>query len=212
MNLSRWFYKATAGVEDFVEGADDEEITSRRNYVYWTIDHSSFQKWVVFVAGVGFFTDAYDLFALNVVLPILGFVYWDGEIPQSYETALICATLAGTLIGQVLFGVLADIHGRRKIYGLELLVVIFATLGVAMSATGERKSMDIVGWLIFWRFTMGIGRDSSRSSHRVFYAHPSTKVLGGTILSARSSVVNSRLGGIVLVCWLLSSFASPSVN
>lgn len=161
MNLSRWFYKATAGVEDFVEGADDNEISSRRNYVYYTIDNSSFQKWVVFVAGVGFFTDAYDLFALNVVLPILGFVYWGGEIPQSYETALICATLAGTLIGQVLFGVLADMYGRRKMYGLELFVVICATLGVAMSATGEKNSMNIVGWLIFWRFTMGIGRDFS---------------------------------------------------
>jgi hypothetical protein len=26
MNWSRWFYKATAGVEDFVEGADDDEV------------------------------------------------------------------------------------------------------------------------------------------------------------------------------------------
>jgi MFS transporter, PHS family, inorganic phosphate transporter len=133
------------------------QISSRRNYVYWTIDHSSFQKWVVFVAGVGFFTDAYDIFALNVVLPILDIVYWDGKIPQSYQTALICATLAGTLIGQVLFGVLADIYGRRKMYGLELLVVISATLGVAMSATGAKGSMNIMGWLIFWRIMMGIG-------------------------------------------------------
>lgn len=26
MNWSRWFYKATAGVEDFVESADDDEV------------------------------------------------------------------------------------------------------------------------------------------------------------------------------------------
>jgi MFS transporter, PHS family, inorganic phosphate transporter len=106
---------------------------------------------------VGFFTDAYDIFALNVVLPILDIVYWDGKIPQSYETALICATLAGTLIGQVLFGFLADMYGRRKMYGLELLVVVSATLGVAMSATGAKGSMSIMSWLVFWRFMMGIG-------------------------------------------------------
>lgn len=171
---SRWFYKATAGVEDFVQGADNNEvrfklleccplahihqINSRRNYVYWTIDNASFQKWVVFVAGVGFFTDSYDIFALNVVLPILDIVYFEGEIPDSYKSALILATLAGTLVGQVLFGVLGDMYGRRKMYGLELLIVIGATLGVAMSAKGEKGSMDIMGWLIFWRLMMGIGR------------------------------------------------------
>jgi Sugar (and other) transporter len=174
IDWSRWFYKATAGVEDFVEGADDDEvglkfkhihascwhafqINSRRNYVYWTIDNSPFQKWVVFVAGVGFFTDAYDIFALNVVLPILEIVYWNGKMPQSYETALIISTLVGTLIGQILFGFLADMYGRRKMYGLELLIVISATLGVAMSATGADGSMDIMGWLLFWRIMMGIG-------------------------------------------------------
>jgi hypothetical protein len=26
MGWSRWFYQATAGVEDFVEGADDDEV------------------------------------------------------------------------------------------------------------------------------------------------------------------------------------------
>jgi len=81
-------------------------------------------------------------------------------MPESYETALIVSTLAGTLIGQILFGFLADMYGRRKIYGLELLLVISATLGVAMSATGAEGSMDIMGWLLLWRTMMGIGAAS----------------------------------------------------
>jgi MFS family permease len=52
-------------------------------------------------------------------------------------------------------------YGRRKMYGLELLIVISATLGVAMSATGAEGSMDIMGWLLFWRVMMGIGAASS---------------------------------------------------
>lgn len=42
-------------------------------------------------------------------------------------------------------------------YGLELLIVISATIGVSMSATGAKGSMSIMGWLIFWRITSGIG-------------------------------------------------------
>jgi len=30
IDWSRWFYRATAGVEDFVEGADDDEVRLER--------------------------------------------------------------------------------------------------------------------------------------------------------------------------------------
>lgn len=71
-------------------------------------------SWVVVVAGVGFFTDAYCLFAVNMVLPILGIIYYNGTMPHNYETALSIVTLGGSIIGQVFFGLGADIWGRRK--------------------------------------------------------------------------------------------------
>lgn len=40
-------------------------------------------------------------------------------------------------------------------YGLELLLIIFATLAQAL--TSGSPSMDIVGLIIFWRVIMGIG-------------------------------------------------------
>jgi MFS family permease len=33
-------------------------------------------------------------------------------------------------MGQLLFGVLADVLGRRKLYGLEFVMTIFAILGL----------------------------------------------------------------------------------
>jgi hypothetical protein len=84
--------------------------------------------------------DAYDIFAFNVVL----IVYFDDKIPPSYETALIRVILAGTLIGQVVLGFLADWYERRKMYKLELLVVLSATLGVAMRSTGAKVSMNLM--------------------------------------------------------------------
>ena len=75
----------------------------------------------------------------------------------------------------LLFGVLGDIYGRRKMYGLELIILIIGTVGVLMSSTGyvplnklsgiqpetvdwgSYGSMNIQSWLLLWRFVTGIG-------------------------------------------------------
>jgi MFS transporter, PHS family, inorganic phosphate transporter len=61
----------------------------------------------------------------------------------------------GTVIGQVGFGILADIVGRKKMYGLELIVIIFATVAQALSSASP--GITITGVVIFWRVLMGIG-------------------------------------------------------
>ena len=40
-------------------------------------------------------------------------------------------------------------------YGLELILIIFATLAQAL--TSSSPSMSIVGVIIFWRVIMGVG-------------------------------------------------------
>jgi MFS transporter, PHS family, inorganic phosphate transporter len=53
------------------------------------------------VAGIGFFTDAYDLFAIGLVTNLLGIVYWQdaktgrGKIPTTADTAIKISTSAG---------------------------------------------------------------------------------------------------------------------
>lgn len=109
------------------------------------------------VAGVGFFTDAYSIFAVNMVLPILGIIYYGGKMPHNYETAISVVTLGGSIIGQIGFGLGADIWGRRKMYGLELVITIGATLGVVMASNGIDGSMSVMAWLLIWRCVLGIG-------------------------------------------------------
>jgi MFS transporter, PHS family, inorganic phosphate transporter len=112
---------------------------------------------VFFVSASGFFTDSYALFATNVILPSLAYLYWPTVTDGMPELGINVATSAGSLVGQVLFGVLADMFGRRKLYGLELVIVIFSTLGMAQASTGIYDSMNVLIWMIFWRFLMGIG-------------------------------------------------------
>lgn len=88
---------------------------------------------------------------------MLSTVYWRGNIPSIYTFSINIATLIGSMIGQVAFGILADMYGRRKMYGLELIVTITATLGFATVSPGVFSSMSVIGLLIFWRIIMGIG-------------------------------------------------------
>ncbi|KKA23888.1 Phosphate:H symporter [Rasamsonia emersonii CBS 393.64] len=114
----------------------------------------------IVVAGVGFFTDSYDIFAINMASAMLGVVFWlgasknPGKIPSSADTAIKVSTSGGTVIGQLLFGFLADRVGRKRMYGLELIIIIFSTLAQALSS--DSPGMSIVGVLIFWRVVMGI--------------------------------------------------------
>lgn len=84
---------------------------------------------------------------------MLGVAFWkSGTIPSNSDTAIKVATSGGTVLGQLGFGYLADVVGRKKMYGLELILIIFATLAQSLSAPSH--AISIVGILIFWRVLM----------------------------------------------------------
>lgn len=70
------------------------------------------------VAGVGFFTDSYDIFAVSLLTTMLGVVYYPGvgKMPTNSDTAIKLATSAGTVVGQFTFGALADIVCSWSLY------------------------------------------------------------------------------------------------
>jgi PHS family inorganic phosphate transporter-like MFS transporter len=109
---------------------------------------------VWFTSGMGFFTDAYDLFIIGIVLLLL-----EGSLPTSFHiasgNAFIGAGLLGSsaiiaaIFGQVIWGTLADKLGRKSIYGIE--AAILAT-GALLSAFAWSY------WSLFlFRFILGFG-------------------------------------------------------
>ncbi|KAG8935122.1 Inorganic phosphate transporter pho84 [Tulasnella sp. 418] len=78
-----------------------------------------------------------------------------GTLTPNQELGLKVATPVGTLVGQLLFGWLADVVGRKKMYGVELMLILVATFGQAIAGRGP--GANIFGVLIVWRFLMGIG-------------------------------------------------------
>ena len=111
--------------------ADVEDPLERRRLALEEIDKAGFgwtQVKMIMIAGVGFMTDSYDIFAINLSVNFLQWVYWNGTIPDSTNTLIKVATSVGTVIGQVGFGTVADIVGRKKIYGLESVSYTHLTL------------------------------------------------------------------------------------
>jgi MFS transporter, PHS family, inorganic phosphate transporter len=112
----------------------------------------------VAVAGAGFFADSYDLFAINLAIQMLGISFWaedGGTMPIILETAIKAATSGGAIIGQIVFGWLADMLGRKRMYGIELVILVVATLGQSLSSPSSAVTMT--GLLIFGRVVMGLG-------------------------------------------------------
>jgi PHS family inorganic phosphate transporter-like MFS transporter len=103
-------------------------------------------------------SDVSQIFAINLTTAMLGLVYWhtsNGVIPTSGETAIKVATSVGTVIGQLVFGYMADWIGRKRMYGIELIIILASTL--AQSLTASSTGLSLVGVMVFWRVIMGIG-------------------------------------------------------
>ncbi|CDY33652.1 BnaC08g19520D [Brassica napus] len=95
----------------------------------------------IIVAGMGLFTDAYDLFCIAPVMKMISHVYYHGD---SINTAVLSTSYAiallGTATGQLVFGYLGDRVGRRRVYGLCLVIMIISSFGCGFSVCTTRRS------------------------------------------------------------------------
>lgn len=110
----------------------------------------------IVIAGMGFFTDAYDLFCISIVTKLLGRLYYydpatgkPGILPAGVNSALSGVALVGTLCGQLFFGWLGDKLGRKKVYGVTLLIMIIFSIASGCSFGTTPKA--VVTTLCFFR-------------------------------------------------------------
>ncbi|HET9126112.1 MAG TPA: MFS transporter [Solirubrobacteraceae bacterium] len=105
-----------------------------------------FQMKIMFVSGMGFFTDAYDLFVIGIVVKLVA-DQW--HLSTTQTSLLASTTLAASAFGALLFGRIADIFGRKKMYGVEVLILAVGAIASAFSPN--------ITWLIIFRIIVGVG-------------------------------------------------------
>ncbi|KAK4169560.1 inorganic phosphate transporter PHO84 [Cladorrhinum sp. PSN259] len=144
------------------ETSEDE----KRARILEIIDTGRF-KWTLWLVGSsGFLATSYSLFATQVIKPSLHYVYPPcGRFTSNVGIVMDQLTLLGAAIGMIAAGSLADLWGRKRLYGVELVILIIATLGVVQASEGfhldradgtVEYTMDIYSWLTWWRFALGI--------------------------------------------------------
>ncbi|KAF8878760.1 major facilitator superfamily domain-containing protein [Infundibulicybe gibba] len=179
-------------------------LDERRRAALAAYDRSSLSlfhpEWRIFiVASVGFFTTAYDIFAVNILSVMLG-----------YDLGIKVATPIGTLIGQLLFGRLADVVG----HGIELLLAIIATIGQALAGSGH--AINIFPAIIIWRFVLGIGLGGDYPLSAIICSEFAATRIRGRVMTAMYSAqgwgnLASALTGLALtVAFKNSILLEPS--
>ncbi len=121
----------------------------RSNDLITALDDASISKFhfrAVLVSGMGFFTDAYDLFVIGIASTLIT-LQWN---LSSGRLALLNATMLGAAcLGAFLFGRIADLLGRKRVYWMVAAIMVVAALGSALSPSY---------WvLIGFRFLLGLG-------------------------------------------------------
>ena len=101
-----------------------------------------------FVLILGALT-AFSAMSIDMYLPAFPQISRDLKVPLSVVQLSVSAFLAGSAVGQLFYGPLADRWGRRTplLMGLSLYVV--STIGCALVHTGAE--------LLFWRVVMAVG-------------------------------------------------------
>lgn len=100
---------------------------------------SPFHLRIVAVVGMGFFTDAYNLFIIG---PALALLKPDPTVSKLLSSIALLASFAGAIV----FGRIADRVGRRAIYGWQMLAL--ALLGLLSAFAPEVITLIIIRALL----------------------------------------------------------------
>lgn len=107
---------------------------------------SRFHHRAVLVSGVGFFTDAYDLFVISTV-SVLVTAQW--HLSTTQTSWVSGSAILAAFFGAVIFGRIADVLGRKRVYAIVAAIMIVGALASAVAPN--------FWWLVVARFILGLG-------------------------------------------------------
>src|ERR1700722_8408719 len=138
---------ATATVPDVAFNPNANPQMTREMLTQLDEAPTSREHWkILFISGMGFFTDAYDLFVIGVVATLVTSEWHIASYQKSLLSSLALLTSAA---GGLRFWRVADRLGRKKIYGFEVLVLAAGAVASAFSPS--------IWWLIGFRAILGFG-------------------------------------------------------
>ena len=163
---------------------------------------AALRRRALLVSGMGFFTDAYDLFVIGIVSTLLK-TQWHLSTGQ---LALLNAVMLGAaFLGALVFGRIADAIGRTRVYWMSAALMVVAAVGSALAPS--------LAVLIAFRFVLGFGVGGDYPVSAVLmseYARPQDRGrMVGLVFSAQA--VGLIIGPLVALA-LLGGGVGPAVT
>jgi MFS transporter, PHS family, inorganic phosphate transporter len=124
------------------QGRDPDRVAELLN----SAPLSRFHRRAVIVSGVGFFTDAYDLFVIGTVAALVTTQWHLSTTETSWVTG---SAILAAFVGAFVFGRLADAFGRKVVYVSVAAIMIVGAIAAALA-------QDFL-WLVIARFVLGLG-------------------------------------------------------
>lgn len=144
------------------------------NEAFQSLDNADLNRkhWLtVFTAGMGFFTDAYDLFIIGTVTVILTPIF---NLSTNQISLLNSISLLASVVGAIGFGKLMDRIGRKRMYGVEVAILV---IGALLSAL----SWNFTSLMIF-RVIVGLGVGGDYATSAVITAEYANRRSRGRLI------------------------------
>jgi MFS family permease len=127
----------------------------------------------VFTSGMGFFTDAYDLFIIGTVTVLLTPLF---QLNTNEISLLNSISLLASVVGALTFGRLMDRLGRKRMYGVEVSILV---LGALLSAFAWNFTS-----LFIFRLLVGYGVGGDYATSAVITAEYATQKSRGKLVGS----------------------------
>jgi PHS family inorganic phosphate transporter-like MFS transporter len=161
---------------------------------------SRFHHRAVLISGMGFFTDAYDLFVIGTVAALVK-VQWNLSTTQtSWVTG---SAILGAFIGAFVFGRIADIFGRKVVYTTVAAIMIVGAIASALAPSFL--------FLVFARLILGLGIGGDYPVSAVLMSEYSNRADRGRLVGLVFSMqaVGLIVGPLVGIVLLSSGVGDP---
>ncbi|KAJ0900669.1 putative major facilitator, sugar transporter, major facilitator superfamily [Helianthus annuus] len=175
----------------------------------------------IIIAGMGLFTDSYDLFCIPLIMRMIGRIYYPKvdktvdpkkwfEVPTVIASTMFCVALMGAVIGQLVFGRLGDRVGRRRVYGVSLIMMVVGSIGCGLSLS-SLTSLVFVS-LGFFRFLLGMGIGGDYPLSATIMAEFANKRTRGAFIAGVFSMQGFGILLSSLVSMIVCSIFEASAN
>ncbi|CAL9235307.1 unnamed protein product, partial [Arabidopsis halleri] len=131
----------------------------------------------------------WQIFLPPPLTKLLGRIYYHvdgskkpGTLPPNVAAAVNGVAFCGTLAGQLFFGWLGDKLGRKKVYGITLMVMVLCSLGSGLSF--GHSANGVMATLRFFRFWLGFGIGGDYPLSATIMSEYANKKTRGTFIAA----------------------------